>query len=178
MKYLRPAVAFILMWNLAFACFVSAQSLQASQANGKLTFSGKHVGMTFEGVFETWSAQLILPPAQSASIKAQFDMQSAKTGDATYDETLPEADWFNVDDFPYATFDSHSIESVKGGYSVSGTLTIKSIAQPVSFLLKEKESGLSADFSVSRIDFKIGTESDPDAEWVSDTINMSLTIER
>ena len=60
----------------------------------------------------------------------------------------------------------------------TGHLTLRGISQPVSFLLKDNGATLSANFSVNRLAHKIGFESDPDAEWVSKEIDMTLLLNK
>jgi polyisoprenoid-binding protein YceI len=105
-------------------------------------------------------------------------MSSAKTGDSIYDSTLPEFDWFDVENHPLGSFVSNKVEITEEGYHVLGDLTIKNIAQPVSFMLIDNQYRLNANFGINRLDYKIGWESDPDADWVSKTISISMVINK
>ncbi|MFC3121808.1 YceI family protein [Agaribacter flavus] len=151
--------------------------LSIDESNARMGFSGEHAGMKFEGIFKKWSATLTLPPAENASIEASFSVNSAHTGDSTYDETLPEEDWFFVEKFPNANFTSTSIELKNNGYLVTGTLTLRNIENEVNFVLEKLNKGYKADFTIDRLAFDIGKESDPEAEWVSREIVISLTID-
>ncbi len=172
MKYLLFVA--LLVASLIGSAF--AKTLDVDSDNASLLFSGEHAGMAFEGRFNQWQAELILPPAVSPKIKASFSLTSAETGDSMYDETLPEADWFDVENFPQAVFTSRSIEAVDGGFEVSGVLNLKGVSNNVEFLLESSQSGYSASFAIDRIAYGIGVESDPDAEWVSQFIQLKLTI--
>lgn len=164
---------------LAFAPLAAAQQkLTFSAKDSKISFAGEHVGMKFSGVFNKWNAELVLPPADSPKITATFYVASAKTGDSTYDSTLPEGDWFDVKNHPKGLFESEQIISKGNDYDVTGNLTLRGISRPVSFLLKDNGATLSAEFSVNRLAHKIGFESDPDAEWVSKEINMILLLNK
>lgn len=160
----------------AMAFTVSAQ-IQASQSNGKLSFAGKHAGMSFDGEFTTWQATLELPPSESPNIQASFDLSSAKTGDSTYDSTLPEGDWFDVENHPTAKFVADDIQVKDEGYLVSGELTLRGKSLPIDFVLNSSADKLTAAFTVDRIAYGIGLDSDPDAEWVSRNIEMALEID-
>lgn len=166
---------------LIFLCFTlvqpsSATELKANNANATLTFAGEHAGMSFTGQFNQWQATLLLPPANSPKITATFQIGSARTGDSMYDETLPEGDWFNAEQFPDASFSSTSIQVVDGGYWVEGALQIKDISKPISFSLNRISAGFEATFDIDRLAYRIGLESDPEAEWVSQFIKMNLLI--
>ncbi|GEA13599.1 YceI family protein [Alteromonas sp. KUL49] len=172
MKYLVTAMLLVLAWSGS----VFAKTLIVDNDNGSLLFSGEHAGMAFEGRFNQWRAKLILPPAASPEIEASFSLSSAETGDSMYDETLPEADWFDVENFPQAVFSSRSIVAVGGGFKVSGELSLKGVSNSVEFLLENSETGYTANFAIDRIAYGIGVESDPEAEWVSQFIELRLVI--
>jgi polyisoprenoid-binding protein YceI len=152
--------------------------LKSSHQSGSVAFSGQHAGMNFEGKFERWQATLILPPKSNPKITATFYMNSAKTGDSIYDSTLPEFDWFDVENHALGKFVSTKIEMTEEGFQVLGDLTIKSITKPVSFMLAESENKFSASFGINRLDYQIGLESDPDADWVSKTISISMVMNK
>lgn len=176
------------MWFARFSilvsiCFVlsvkSAQSeIKASNQTGTIAFAGKHAGMTFEGKFERWQARLVLPPEANPVVTATFQLRHAKTGDSTYDSTLPETDWFDVKNHPLGEFVSTEVVAITTGYQVAGNLTLKGITKLVSFALVDKDNKLAANFAINRLDYKIGFDSDPDADWVSETITMALVIKK
>jgi len=157
---------------------IAQAQIKASHQSGAVTFSGQHAGMDFTGKFERWQAILILPPQDTPSITATFQLDSAKTGDSIYDSTLPEFDWFDSQNYPKGEFVSTKIGTTDTGYQVSGRLTLKGITAPVSFTLKETNNKLTASFEINRLDFNIGRESDPDAEWVSKTIALAIVINK
>jgi polyisoprenoid-binding protein YceI len=177
--YLRSFFSLFFAFTLAYAPLAAAQQkLSVSANDSKVSFAGEHVGMKFTGVFNKWNASLVLPPADSPKITATFYVASAKTGDSTYDSTLPEGDWFDVKNHPRGLFESTQIIAKEGDYEVTGILTLRGISQPVSFLLKDNGSSLSASFGVNRLAHKIGFESDPDAEWVSKEIDLTLLLNK
>lgn len=159
-----------------YASIALADTIETDGSSATLSFAGEHAGRTFTGVFKQWSAYLALPPNTSPSIQATFSLDSAETGNAMYDETLKEEDWFNVENTPDATFSSTSIELNEDGYVVEGILAIRNIEQSVEFVLSKNASSLDAKFDIDRLAFDIGKDSDPDAEWVSKTIQMMLSI--
>ena len=156
---------------------VQAQ-INASHKTGKITFAGNHVGMTFNGVFEKWQASIILPPQTHPSITASFDLKSAKTGDSTYDKTLAEGDWFDVKTHPFGKFESTSIVQIDKAFKVNGKLTLRGITLPIDFILLDSGKQLEASFTINRLKYAIGVESDPDAEWVGREIKMRLIIDK
>ena len=152
--------------------------ISAGSVNSQLSFSGEHAGMPFEGKFNDWEASLILPPADTPMIKASFDLRSAKTGDRTYDTALQEGDWFDVENTPTANFSSSNVSLLPSGkgYLVKGDLILRGVVQTLEFELLQNSETLTATISVDRLVHKIGFESDPEAEWVSRDIELSLLI--
>jgi len=163
-------------------CIVSAtvyalNTYTVDNKGSKVGFSGEHVGMKFSGVFEKWQADLVLPPHSNPSITASFDLRSAKTGDFTYDTALLEGDWFDVKNHPQGSFVSDSVEMIDGGFKVSGQLTLRGFSKTQTFFLKQTGNKLSANFAINRLDYRIGYDSDPEAEWVGQDIMMILDLE-
>ena len=157
---------------------VAQAEIKSSEKSGTVTFSGQHAGMDFNGKFERWQARLSLPPKPNSSITATFYLNSAKTGDSIYDSTLPESDWFDTQNHPKGEFVSTEVLAIDYAYQVSGNLTLKGVTVPVDFILKESGHHLTANLDINRLDFKIGTESDPEAEWVSKTISLTIIINK
>ncbi|MBF7073892.1 YceI family protein [Glaciecola sp. MH2013] len=154
------------------------ETLKVSSKDSEVVFSGEHAGMTFSGIFEKWQGSLRLPPLEKPSIEAEFHLGSANTGDATYDSTLPEGDWFDVKNHPKGKFKSTTIISKGSDFEVQGKLTLRGIEQAVVFVLQDKGDSYEAKFDINRLKYKIGMESDPEAEWVSKTINMHMTLKK
>ncbi|MEQ3652452.1 MAG: YceI family protein, partial [Glaciecola sp.] len=61
-------------------------------------------------------------------------------------------------------------------YEVSGDLSLRGLTHPVSFVLISKGDKLEASFDIDRLKYKIGMDSDPDAEWVSQIIKMNMLL--
>nr|WP_136250203.1 YceI family protein [Ningiella ruwaisensis] len=165
----------------ALACLLCASTFVFSKSNidntqGIVGFAGEHAGMAFSGEFTRWNAKISLPPEASPSIEAEFQLASARTGDAIYDETLPEGDWFDVKNHPVGKFTSSNIEAVDNGYLVEGTLRLRGKTLPVSFKLNENGERLQSRFAIDRLEYGIGLDSDPEADWVSREIQMTLDI--
>jgi polyisoprenoid-binding protein YceI len=156
----------------------SQDTFNFNAKNSEVAFSGEHAGMPFKGVFKQWSAEITLPPAPLPQISANFVISSAKTGNSTYDSTLPSGDWFDVKNYPKSQFESTEITLVGSDYEVSGLLTLRGISQAVTFLLKDEGNRFSASFKIDRLAHNIGMESDPSAEWVSQNIKMTLTLKK
>lgn len=163
---------------------VMAKPYVVDQGASAITFSGTHAGKEFEGKFGTWSAEIDFDAEnlEGSTLSATFDLKDAKTGNAMFDGTLPQADWFDVKATPEGTFQSTQILA-KGDnvYTAHGDLILRGITQPAVFDFTIAD--LSADpvvvtgeFPIDRLAFGIGAKSDAKAEWVSQIIEVKLNI--
>ncbi|GBQ88076.1 hypothetical protein AA13595_2312 [Gluconacetobacter johannae DSM 13595] len=102
-------------------------------AHSTLAFTGTQTGAKFTGHFKSFGGTIRFDPAHPDTGHAliAIDIASAATGDAQRDEAIPGADWFNVAQFPKATFEATGFQP-KGGnaYEAHGTLTIRGISHP------------------------------------------------
>ena len=163
-----------------------AGELSVEVGASKIQFSGEHAGEAFSGAFEQYQAVIAVDDetGKLTNIRAIFDTSSAKTGNKMYDGTLPEQDWFDVENHPEAQFVSTDIQAdeAAGGYKVVGDLTIKGHSAPVSFDLTlsnpaEPPVRIQGQFEIDRLAYKVGFESDPEAEWVSRGIPVTLDLQ-
>lgn len=180
--FLRLVFAAVLL--MGGASFAAAKTYTVDPAASTVKFSGTHAGNPFEGVFETWTAEIVFDPANlpGSSIKTKFDTASAKTGNAMYDGTLPQADWFDSSNHPDAVFESTSITTAENStYKAMGTLNLRGISQPVEFIFTLSDLATppvkaTASFDIDRLAFDIGKGSDAKAEWVSQKINITINL--
>jgi polyisoprenoid-binding protein YceI len=155
-------------------------------SKSSIKFAGEHAENPFKGAFESWKAniQFDATKLEESALDVTIDTASAKTGNAMYDGTLPTADWFDVKETPNARFISKSITRVPdGSYRADGTLTIRGVSKPFTlpFTLDPKDAAgkevqANAVFSIDRLAFDVGKQSDGKAEWVGRDIDISLHI--
>lgn len=186
---LLPRVWFaVLALLVLIAPAVQAAPYQLDMTKSKVTFRGTHAGAQFQGTFGQWAAVIDWNPADptQSTLQATFTTASAKTGNPTYDGTLPTADWLNVEKFPTAAFTSTAV--TKGAktntYTARGNLTLRGVTQPANLtftlaLVPGRTDGalraLGA-LQVDRLAFGLGAQSDPTAEWVSRNILIQLDV--
>ncbi|PHS28954.1 MAG: hypothetical protein COA85_02500 [Robiginitomaculum sp.] len=152
-------------------------------ATSSLSFAFNHAGNSVEGKFVRWNADISLDPAdlREAHITAIIDLGSAHTGDATYDGALPEADWFDIATNNTAMFKSQDIRAIQNGsYVVDGRLSLRGLSLPVSFPFELQITGDSAHAEgtavLDRLDFGIGANADPSAEYVERAVQVKLSL--
>ncbi len=152
-------------------------------ADSKIAFSGTHAGNTFKGTFEKWEAAIAFDPADLAGAKATVTvaLASAKTGDATYDKTLPTADWFDAAKGPSGVFETSSFRATgPNAFEADGTLAIRTFKIPVVLAFTFMQAGDTARLvgktSLKRLDFGIGKGSDGDGSWVALDIPLDVSV--
>jgi len=175
----------VALWVLSVASPVLADSTrwQVVPGESRISFSGEHAGNKFKGTFGTWDAVIAFDPADLAGSKATVTiaLASAKTGDITYDKTMPTADWFDVAHGPTAVFETTAFRA-KGSdaYEADATLSMRGLKVPVVFAFTFKADGdhasLAGSAKLKRLDFGIGRGSDGDGSWVSLDIPVEVGV--
>ena len=102
-------------------------------AQSEITFVSKQMGVPVEGRFRQFDGQIAFEPAKPAATKIAFSVDLASVSiSKEADAELPKPVWFNVAQFPQATFESSTIKALGGGkFEVAGQLTIKGTARDV-----------------------------------------------
>ena len=167
-----------------YAGLAMAEPYAVIQDQSRIEFQGTHAGQKFIGTFDDWKADIDFDKdaPEKSKVEIIIDMTSASTGNALYDGTLPQPDWFNTAEYPQAVFTTTSIQNLAPGqYRAEGQLTIKDKTAPVAFefTLDDQNAAstrMQADLSLDRLAFDIGSKSDPNAEWVSKDMKITINI--
>ncbi len=128
------------------------------------------MGVPVEGSFGAFDAKMTFDPKkpEAGSVQLRVDLASAQIGDAETTRELRKPEWFNTAKHAAATFTSKSIKSTgTGRFDVVGTLNLKGgardITVPVVLAQAGAQTTATGQFSLGRVDYKIG-----EGEW-SDT---------
>lgn len=137
------------------------QSIVPSKSS--ITFNFKQMGVSADGRFKKFAAQVNFDPTKAAQGQASFevDLTSVDTGSGEADQEVVTKSWFNTAAFPKAQFVSKQIkQTAPNQYEVLGTLTIKGQSREVKFPLKHTPQGkdglLTGGFTLQRADYRIG----------------------
>ena len=105
----------------------------------QVEFSAKHLGMmTVRGHFADVGATGDIDPAkpEASSVQVTIRTDSIRTNHEVRDNDLRSANFLDTEQFPIITFASTAVESAgPDTYNVTGDLTIKGIAHPVTLKL-------------------------------------------
>lgn len=166
MKRLILSLSFALALPLA-AHAVEFTQVQADKST--INFAFKQMGVSMDGKFRKFTAQLNFDPAKPATAKAVIDVELASidTGSSEADQEVLGKQWFNTKATPLAHFESASVKSLGGNrYEAAGKLTIKGrtkdIVAPLTFTPQGKQGAFDGSFSFKRADFAIG-----EGEWAA-----------
>jgi polyisoprenoid-binding protein YceI len=114
-------------------------------AHSDVGFAVRHLMISnVKGHFTRFEGQIVTAgdPLKS-EVTATIDMASVDTANATRDEHLRTADFFEVERYPTMSYRSVGIWPAGDGYLMEGELTLRGVTRPVPLTLQV--NGVSAD---------------------------------
>lgn len=144
-----------------------AQSVQSwnLKPDAQVRFEIVNSGNTVEGTFSNLSGTILFDPANltGSSLDVKLEVTTVDTKTAARDKHLRNADFFDVEKFPYISFTSTSITKTAAGYEATGTLTIKDVSKtvtiPFTATQTNTETYFKGDFTINRVDYGVGGSS-------------------
>jgi polyisoprenoid-binding protein YceI len=168
----------------AAAAPAKMEALEVDVASSTIGFIGSKVTGKHEGKFEKFTGKIALADgkAEGGSFSFEVETASVKTDAGDLDKHLKQADFFDVEKFPKATFISTAIKAggEKGAtHTVTGDLdlrgTKKSITFPVTITITPDAATGTAEFSINRKDFGIVIEGKKD-DLIRDDVLLKITL--
>jgi polyisoprenoid-binding protein YceI len=159
--------------------------------HSSVEFTVRHLGLSkVRGRFGTYTADLnVGVDLASTSVTANIELSSVDTGNTDRDGHLQSADFFNIENHPSMTFESHTIEDIGSDeYQMTGNLTVNGTTREITFDVEFTGSvtdengsrvGFSATTELSRKAFGITFDAPmgADAVLVADKINVELELQ-
>jgi polyisoprenoid-binding protein YceI len=159
------------------------------KAHSGVDFSILHMSLSnVRGHFGNIGGTVVLNEADitKSSVNVTIDLNTVDTGVAPRDGDLKGPNFFDVAQFPTATFVSTSIAKNSNGLTVSGTLTLHGVTKPLVLQVegptgptpgmdKKLHSGFSGTTTISRAAFGIATKV-PTAV-VGDEVKLTLDLD-
>jgi polyisoprenoid-binding protein YceI len=139
-----------------------AREVPLTPQNTQIRFVGIHTGDKpdpREGTFEAFQGKAVIQGDRLASVEVTIDATSLTTQIDRLTNHLKSADFFDVNEYPEASFRSTRIESQEGAsgqVTVTGELTLHGVTRPITFpasVSTEEGLELKAEFSIDRTDF-------------------------
>lgn len=150
--------------------------------NSKIGFKGAKVTGSHLGGFNKFDGEIVVPGEQpkSGSIKLTIDASSIYTDSEKLTGHLKSADFFDVEKFPTASFQSTSVEQGEvGKHKVTGDLTMHGVTKQVTFPATITLAGdtvkANSEFSINRKDFGIVYPGMPD-DLIRDDVIITFDI--
>lgn len=143
----------------------AAEEYQFDPVHSSISFKARHLDISWiHGRFNEAEGKFSIDKEDPAKCWFQFSIkvESIDTANKARDEHLRQPDYFDTKQFPTIDFKSTQVKAVKGGYDVTGQLTMHGKTKKVTFTLeggKEKDwmgskhIGFSAELSLKRSDF-------------------------
>jgi len=158
-------------------------------AHSEVDFAVTHLTISkVHGKFAKVNARIEMDSADitKSTVVATIDAATVDTGEAGRDNDLRSANFFDVANFPSATFASTAVSKNGNGLSIVGNLTLHGITQPVTLNVEgpngpvpgmggKQHSGFAATTTLSRAAFGIGPKMP--AAMVGDEIKLSIDLD-
>ncbi len=152
--------------------------------DGTLSITVTQMGSEVTGSFSDWTADITFEeqdaPGKSGEVSVTVSIGSLTLGSVT--SQAMGADFFNVEQFPTATFDA-DILKVEDGYEAQGTLTVKDQSVPVTLPFQLRLDGDTAEMAgrltLDRRDFNVGQNMSDGSQLGFDVgVDVALTATR
>ncbi len=165
-----------------------------SPAKSRIGFVGSKVTGSHVGEFKRFEGQIAIAPGgplESGQVRVEIDMGSVETDTSRLTSHLKTGDFFLVEQFPTALFESESLEpnsarsdTPEGGepaatHTVRGSLTLRGVKKSISFPATIARDGddivVKSEFALNRKEFGIEYPGKPD-DLIRDDVVISLDL--
>jgi polyisoprenoid-binding protein YceI len=158
-------------------------------AHSEVDFTVTHLSISkVHGKFAKVKARIEMDSADitKSTVTATIDVSTVDTGEVARDNDLRSANFFDVAQFPTATFTSTAVSKRGNGLSIDGNLTLHGVTQPVTLTVEgpngpvqgmggKQHSGFAATTTLSRAAFGIGSKMP--AAMVGDEIKLTIDLD-
>ena len=186
-KWLSSVSATLLL--TASLGFAQTSTWVPDKAHSGVDFSVLHMSLSnVRGHFGNIGGSIVLNESDitKSTVNVTIDVATVDTGVAPRDSDLKSPNFFDVTQFPTATFVSTSIAKSGSALAVSGNLTLHGVTKPVVLQVegptgpvpgmdKKPHSGFSATTTISRTTFGIATKYP--AAVVGDEVKLTIDLD-
>lgn len=160
-------------------------SAQVLKEKSSIGFIGAKAVGQHEGVFQNFDGTISYNGATPVRIDFTIDPASVKTDAAKLDDHLKSGDFFDVQQYPTASFTSSSITPAPPGtaggatHTVTGILDLRGQKKNVSFPVKVEQSAegvhATSEFTINRQEWGIAYKGAPD-NLIKDEVLIKLNL--
>jgi len=160
------------------------------RAHSEVDFTILHMSLAnVRGRFGNIGGKIVLNEADitKSSVQVTIDVNTVDTGVEARDRDLKSSNFFDVAQFPTATFNSTSVTKDGANHlTVKGNLTLHGVTKPVVLdvvgptgpipgMDHRPHEGFAASTTINRIDFGVGTKYIPSA--IGDNVKLTIDID-
>ncbi len=159
------------------------------KAHSGVDFSILHMSLSkVRGHFGNLGGKIVLNEADitKSTVEMTIDVTTVDSGNSMRDNDLKSANFFDVAQFPTATFVSTSVAKHGDGLTVNGNLTLHGVTKPVVLdvegptgpvpgMDKKPHSGFSATTTIKRTDFGIASKFP--AAVLGDDVKLTIDLD-
>lgn len=174
---LKKAVAILFVSFLGFNSF--AQTLVPSDADSKISFAIKNMGLSVEGTLKGLKGRMDFDPKnlQACLFEVTVEVNTINTDNKKRDAHLMKDDFFDAIKYPVISIKTTSIQAKNANtYFAKAVLTMHGVTKNIQFdfIAIPVNSGYSfkAQFTVNRKDYGIGGNS----MTMGDEVKVSLDV--
>lgn len=172
---------FFLLFLLAASVAQATEFSTLQVEKSSIAFVSRQMNVPVEGAFRKFAAQIVLDPARAEAgrVQIEIDLAGIDAGSAEANDEVKGKNWFNVRDFPKASFNSTSVSVLGGGHhEARGKLSIKgkTLEVRVPFTLRQDKEVLIVDgsFPLKRLDYGVGSGVWSDTSVVADEVQVKF----
>lgn len=192
--FLRTAMAGMLALGFsagnAFADRIALAPLwNMDKSQSSIVFKGSQMGKAFEGRFTDFDAEIRFAPdmLEASNVNVTIRTAAIDSGDKERDDTVKTGAWFDVKNFPVATYESSVFRKTDDTHFVSeGNLTIRDVTVPVTlpFTLTivaddvsgEKTATMQGSLTLDRSALQLGRGDWADPKSVANNVDVAITV--
>ena len=169
---------------------LSAGTWAIDLLHSSINFSVRHLMVgKVHGRFDQFSGAITIGEDGTPSVTAEIDVTSIDTANEQREAHIKAPDFFDVSQFPTATFVSTAVRADGDNYLLDGDFTLKGVTKPVAMTLvfngvnpgvgRGEVAGFEASVVLSRKDFGVGAELplDGGGTMLGDKVTITLAIE-
>jgi len=160
---------------IMLAAPLAAQTLVPSKS--EVNFTTRQMGVPVAGRFSKFSATLAFDPKkpEAGKVTIWIDTASATFGATETEAEAGRPNWLDSAKYPQATFHSSAVKPLGGGrFDVVGRLEMKGQAREIIVPVTLAQNGANAvatgQFTIRRLDFKIGEGAWGDTSTVANDV--------
>lgn len=175
-----------LFLSLLFVLSLNAQAVEYNHVlveRSSISFTSKQMGVPADGRFTKFSAAVKFDPAKPEAGQAviEIDMASVDAGGKEVNDEVVAKGWFNVREFPKASFVSESFKALGNNrFEVKGKMSIKGRTRDMSAIFVYRADGANGVFEgtlpLIRSQFGIGEGPWADTSVVADEVPIKFVL--